>query len=152
MRRQGRSHRQESPDAGDVAGHCLFLIFRGTGVRRHHPRVAFIRFARLEESLTKFLRTGIYPIAALLLLLSLAAPAAADMDGVMMHGGKMMMMKAGRPATAMDHEVTMSDGTVVEVDGTVKRKDGKEFHLQNGEMIMMDGHLMKGGKATPMSQ
>jgi len=44
----------------------------------------------------------------------------------------------------------MSDGTMVEVDGTVKSKDGKEFHLQNGEIILMDGHLMEGGKAAPM--
>jgi major membrane immunogen (membrane-anchored lipoprotein) len=105
----------------------------------------------MKESLTKFLRTSIYPIAAIAVLLLLVAPAAADMDGVMMHDGKMMMMKAGQPATAMDHEVTMSDGTIVEVDGTVKSKDGKTFHLQDGEMIMMDGHLMKGGKAAPMS-
>jgi hypothetical protein len=77
---------------------------------------------------------------------------AADMDGVMMHDGKMMMMKAGHPATAMDHEITMSDGTIVSRDGTVKRKDGAQFHLQNGEMIMMDGHLMKGGKPAAMSQ
>ena len=69
----------------------------------------------------------------------------------MMRGGKMMMMKAGHPATAMDHEVTMSDGTKVEVDGTVKPKDTKIFHLQNGEMILMDGHLMKGGKADLMN-
>ena len=73
------------------------------------------------------------------------------MDGVMMRGGKMMMMKAGHPATAMDHEVTMSDGTKVEVDGTIKPKDTKIFHLQNGEMILMDGHLMKGGKADLMN-
>ena len=91
-------------------------------------------------------------IAAIFLFsLFATAPSAADMDGVMMHGGKMMMMKAGHPAIAMDHEVTMSDGTKVEVDGSVKSKDGKIFHLQNGEMIMMDGHLMKGGKATTMN-
>jgi major membrane immunogen (membrane-anchored lipoprotein) len=105
----------------------------------------------MKELLTKFLRTGSFPIAAISVLLLLAAPAAAEMDGVMMHDGKMMMMKAGHPATAMDHEVTMSDGTIVQVDGTVKSKDGKIFHLQDGEMIMMDGHLMKGGKAAPMS-
>ena len=97
------------------------------------------------------MRTIIYPIAAILLTLSLVAPAAADMDGVMMHDGKMMMMKAWHPATAMDHEITLSDGAMVEVDGTVKSKDGKIFHLHDGEMIMMDGHLMKGGKAAPMS-
>jgi hypothetical protein len=104
----------------------------------------------MKESLTRFLRTGICPIAVIFVLLLLVAPAAADMDGVMMHDGKMMMMKAGQPAIAMDHQVTMSDGTVVSVDGTVKSKDGKEFRLQNGEIIMMDGHLMKGGKAAPM--
>ena len=98
-------------------------------------------------------RLSVSLIAAIFLLsLFTNSPAAADMDGVMMHGGKMMMMKAGHPATAMDHEVIMSDGTKVEVDGTVKPKDGKIFHLQDGETILMDGHLMmKGGKATPMS-
>jgi hypothetical protein len=104
----------------------------------------------MKESQTKFLRTGIYPIAAISVFLLLVAPAAADMDGVMMHGGKMMMMKAGHPGTAVDREITLSDGAIVEVDGTVKSKDGKTFHLQDGEMIMMDGHLMKGGKALPM--
>jgi hypothetical protein len=123
VRSRGWSRRQESPNAGNVAVYCL---------------------------LTKFLRTIIYPIAAILLTLSLVMPAAADMDGVMMHGGKMMMMNAGHPATAMDHEITLSDGAIVEVDGTVKSKDGKIFHLQEGEIILMDGHLMKGGKAAPM--
>jgi hypothetical protein len=36
----------------------------------------------MEESLMKFLRISIYPIATILLLLLFAAPAAADMDGV----------------------------------------------------------------------
>ena len=100
----------------------------------------------------KFLRLSVCLIASIFLLVqSPAALFAADMDGVMMHDGKMMMMNAGRPATAMDHEVAMSDGTIVGVDGTVRRKDGQEFHLQNGEMIMMDGHLMKGGKPARMS-
>jgi hypothetical protein len=104
----------------------------------------------MEESRTKFSRLSIRLIAAIFLIsLFESATAAADMDGVMMHDGKMMMMKAGHPATPMDHAVTMSDGTIVAVDGTVKSKDGKTF-LQNGEMILMDGHLMKGGKAAPM--
>ena len=104
------------------------------------------------RSRMRFSRLSICLIASIFLFsLSATTPFAADMDGVMMHDGRMMMMKAGHPATPMDHEVTMSDGTKVEVDGTVKSKDGKEFHLQNGEMIMMDGHLMKGGKAITMS-
>ena len=105
----------------------------------------------MGESRTKFSRLCIRLIAAIFLISLLdTVPAAADTDGVMMHDGKMMMMKAGHPATAMDHAVTMSDGTIVEVDGTVKSKDGKTFLLQNGEIILMDGHLMKGGKAAPM--
>jgi hypothetical protein len=98
----------------------------------------------------KFFRRGACLIAVIILLSPLAT--AADMDGVMMSNGKMMMMKAGKPATAMDHAVTMSDGTTVGVDGVVRSKDGKEFRLQTGEMIMMDGHLIKGGKAAPMAQ
>ncbi len=104
-------------------------------------------------SLMKLLRLSIRPIAAIFLLsLFAAAPTAAGIDGVMMSNGKMMMMKAGEPATAMDHEVKMSDSTIVSVDGIVKPRNGKEFRLQNGEMIMMDGHLMKGGKAASMSR
>ena len=103
----------------------------------------------------KFMRGSIWLVATIFVLSqAAAAPFAftADMDGVMMHDGKMMMMKAGHPATAIDHDVTMSDGTVVSVDGTVKTKDGKTFRLRNGEMIMMDGHLMRGGKPAAMSQ
>ena len=98
----------------------------------------------------KFLRLTFSLIVSIFLLSQIAAAHAADMDGVMMHDGKMMMMKAGQPATAMDHDVTMSDGTIVKLDGTVKSKNGTEFHLHNGEMIMMDGHLMKGGKPVKM--
>jgi len=123
VRSRGWSRRQESPDAGDVA---------------------------LYRLLEKFLRTSIYSTVAILLALSIVALAAADIDGLMMHDGKMMMMKAGHPVAAMDHETTLSDGAVVELDGTVKSKDGGTFRLRNGEIIMMDGHLMKGGKAVPM--
>lgn len=86
------------------------------------------------------------------LCLSLAAPAAntADMDGVMMSGGKMVMMHQGKPAGPMEHQITMSNGTTVDPDGTVKMKDGTQTQMKNGEMIMMDGHIMEGGKAMAM--
>ena len=126
MRSRGWSRRQESAHAGDVAS------------------------AGCDELRYSCSRLSVSLVAATFLFA--VAPAGADMDGVMMHGGKMMMMKKGHPATAMDHEITMSDGTKVEVDGTVKPKDGKVFHLQDGETILMDGHLMmKGGKPAPMS-
>jgi len=103
--------------------------------------------------LLKLLRLSARLIAAnFLILLFATTPVAADMDGVMMSNGKMMMMKAGEPATTMEHEVKMSDGTIVSVDGVVKSRDGKKYHLQNGEMIMMDGNLMKGGKAASMER
>jgi hypothetical protein len=76
----------------------------------------------------------------------------ADMDGVMMSEGKMVMMQKGRPMVPMDHEITMSNGTTVMPDGTVKMKDGTQMHLKNGQMMMMDGHIMEGGKAMGMHQ
>jgi len=89
--------------------------------------------------------------SALILPQSSTICSGADMDGVIMSHGKMMMMKAGRPATAMDQPITLLDGAIVELDGTIKSKDGKELHLHNGDMIMMDGHLMRaGGKPAPM--
>jgi hypothetical protein len=75
---------------------------------------------------------------------------AAEMNGVMMKDGKMMMMMDGKPAGPMDHDMTMSDGTKVMKDGMVKMKDGKEMHMKDGQMMMMDGKIMEGGKAMEM--
>ena len=77
---------------------------------------------------------------------------AAEMNGVMMQGGKMMMMMDGKAAGPMDHEMTMSDGTKVMADGTVKMKDGKEMHMKDGQMMMMDGKIMEGSKAMEMKK
>ena len=75
---------------------------------------------------------------------------AGDMDHLTMTGGKMIVMQSGKPHAPMDHEITMSDGTIVTPDGTVRLKDGKVMQLKNGEMVMMDGHVMRGGKAAAM--
>lgn len=75
---------------------------------------------------------------------------AADSDGVMMHDGKMMMMKRGKPTGPMENAMTMSNGTTVMVDGTVRTKDGSETHIKEGQMMMMDGHLMDGGNSSMM--
>ena len=90
--------------------------------------------------------------AAVLLLISCLAPSlrAADMDGVMMQDGKMMMMKDGKAAGPMENSMTMADGTTVMGDGTVKMKDGTEAHMKDGQMMMMDGHIMEGGKSEMM--
>ena len=77
---------------------------------------------------------------------------AAEMNGVMMQGGKMMKMMDGKTAGPMDHEMTMSDGTKVMADGTVKMKDVKEMHMKDGQMMMMDGKIMEGSKAMEMKK
>jgi hypothetical protein len=50
-------------------------------------------------------------IAILSISLFASGLSAAGMDGVMMKDGKMMMMKDGKPSGAMDHDMSMSDGT-----------------------------------------
>jgi hypothetical protein len=90
--------------------------------------------------------------AALCGLLIVAQIGAANMDGVMMSDGKMVMMHAGKPAGPMAHQMVMSNGTTVLPDGTVQLKDGTRFHMKNGQMMMMDGHVMEGGKAMTMQR
>jgi hypothetical protein len=77
---------------------------------------------------------------------------AAEMSGVMMKDGKMMMMKDGKATGPMEHEMTMGDGTKMMMDGTMKMKDGKEMHMKDGQMMMMDGHMMEGSKAVEMEK
>jgi hypothetical protein len=99
----------------------------------------------------KFLRHTACLVAAILTLLIFAdALTAADMDGVTMRNGLMMVMKHGKVAMPMDEPVTMTNGTIVSPDGTITLKGGREFRMHNGEVMTMDGHLMKGGAATGM--
>ncbi len=95
------------------------------------------------------LRKVIVLLATIACGLPLAAPARA-MDGVIMKNGQMMMMKDGKATAPMPTDIAMPDGTKVTTSGVVKMKDGEEKHLGNGDMMLMNGHLMKGGKAMPM--
>jgi hypothetical protein len=72
------------------------------------------------------------------------------MDGVIMQSGRVMTMKAGKAMDPIGAGMTMSDGTVVMPDGRVKLPGGQEVHLKNGQMVMMDGMIMDGGKPKPM--
>jgi len=91
-------------------------------------------------------------IVAILILSPFAsAPDAAEMEGVMMRNGKMMIVKHGKTAMPMDDDITVGDGTVVSADGNVKLKGGREFRMRNGQVMMRDGHLMKGGLPTAMT-
>jgi hypothetical protein len=95
-----------------------------------------------------------YVVVAALALMSTSIAAtksmAGEMDGIMMSGGKMVVMQNGKRNTTLDKSVTMSDGTRVRPDGSIQMKDGTESRLRQGEMIMMDGHIMRGGKASAM--
>src|ERR1700694_6040278 len=106
----------------------------------------------MEDSLMKFFRFSACLAAAILMLLSFAlAPDAAEMDGVMMRNGKMMIVKHGKAAKPLDEDITVGDGTVISADGNVKLKGGREFRMRNGQVMMRDGHLMKGGMPTAMA-
>jgi hypothetical protein len=77
----------------------------------------------------------------------LAAPVmAVEKDGVMMKDGKMWRMQDGKEIGRMDRETTMSNGTKVAMNGKMMMKDGKEAQLQEGQIIMLDGKMMEGGK------
>jgi Domain of unknown function (DUF6799) len=96
-------------------------------------------------------RTLLLLSAALLATLCMAAtPMAAGMDGVIMRGGKMMMMKAGKAMDPMTASITMSNGAVVTPDGTVKLPGGQQMYMKDGQMMMMDGTIMDGGNPLPM--
>lgn len=98
-------------------------------------------------------RVGTF-VAVMLLTASLwvSQVVAAEKSGVMMQDGQMMMMMDGKPKGAMEHDMTMTDGTKVMTDGTVMMKDGKEMHMKEGQMMMMDGKMMEGGKAMKMME
>ena len=77
----------------------------------------------------------------------LAAPAmAVEKDGVMMKDGKMWRMQDGKEIGRMDRETTMTNGARVMMNGKMMMKDGKEMQLQEGQIVMLDGKMMEGGK------
>ena len=80
-----------------------------------------------------------------------ARPMAAGMDGVIMQSGKVMMMRAGKAMDPMTASMTIvPNGAIVMPDGTVTLPGGNQLHLKNGQMMMMDGTIMDGGKPKPM--
>jgi hypothetical protein len=95
-------------------------------------------------------RTVTLAIVALFLSVSFLASSvvAAEMDGIMMKDGKMMMMQSGKEISRMDREMTLRNGAKVLMNGKVVMKDGKEVQLKEGQMVMLDGKLMEDAKAV----
>lgn len=91
-------------------------------------------------------RTASLAIAALLSVSFLTARVdAAEMVGVIMKDGKMMMMEDGKATVPMNHDMTMTDGSMVMADGTMMMKDGTQMRLKEDQMVTMDGKMMDGG-------
>ncbi len=91
-------------------------------------------------------RTVILAVVALLSL-SFLAPRVEAADGIMMQGGKMMMMKDGKATGPMDHAMTMPDGHKVMPDGTMTMTDGTAMRMQEGQMMTTDGKMVEPGQA-----
>lgn len=63
-------------------------------------------------------------------------------DHVMMHDGKMQMVKNGK-TIPMEEDMTMSNGTTVMTDGMCKMKNGKTMQMKEGDMMDMNGKMGK---------
>jgi uncharacterized protein YdeI (BOF family) len=61
-------------------------------------------------------------------------------DGVVMQNGRIMSVKSGK-MTAMDSDVTLSNGTKIMRDGSYTQKDGKKIMLKEGEHLDMSGKV-----------
>jgi len=96
-------------------------------------------------------RTVTLAIVALFLSVSFLASSvvAAEMDGIMMKDGKLMMMHSGKEVSRMDRETTLRNGAKVLMNGKIAMKDGKIVQLQEGQMVMLDGKLIEADKTVP---
>ena len=63
-------------------------------------------------------------------------------DYIIFKGGKVTMVMGGK-SMAADKEIALTNGGKVALDGTVTMKDGMKMKMKDGEMIGMDGTLMK---------
>jgi hypothetical protein len=88
-------------------------------------------------------RTVTLTVVGLFLSLSFLASSvvAAEKDGIMMQGGKMVRYHDGKEIGGMDRETTLHNGTKVTMKGMLKTKHGKEMQMQEGQMVMMDGKM-----------
>ena len=71
---------------------------------------------------------------------------AAETSGIMMKNGKIQKMQDGRDIGRMDRQMTMANGTKVMMNGKFMMKDGTEGQLGEGQVMMLDGKLIEGGK------
>ena len=73
---------------------------------------------------------------------------AAEKDGVMMKRGKLWRIQDGKEVGRMDRETVLSNGTKVMMSGKILAKDGQQSQLEEGQVMMLDGKLIEGGKGN----
>lgn len=73
-------------------------------------------------------------------------------DGVLLKGGKMLMVAKDGTSTEMQKEMVATDGTKVLTDGTIVMKSGTKIMMRDGQMITVSGKLleMKDGEMVPV--
>ena len=93
-------------------------------------------------------RTVTLAVVGLFLSLSFLASSgmAAEKDAVTMKNGKIWRLHDGKEVGPMDHKMTMSNGTKVMMNGKTLTKDGQQGQLEEGQIMMLDGKMMEGGK------
>jgi hypothetical protein len=65
-----------------------------------------------------------------------------NLDGVMMKDGKMMMVKDGT-LSPMNSDMNLNSTDKATKDGLITKADGSTIQLRDGEMMNMDGSLMR---------
>jgi hypothetical protein len=73
---------------------------------------------------------------------------AEEKDGIMMKNGKVQRLQEGKDIGPMDRTTTMSNGTKVMMNGKIITKDGQQSHLEEGQVMMLDGRLLEGRAAS----
>lgn len=61
-------------------------------------------------------------------------------DGVVMMGGKMMMVKDGK-VSSLRKQMTLGNGTTVMTDGLCTKKDGTKMIMNEGDHLDMAGNI-----------
>jgi hypothetical protein len=109
---------------------------------------------RLNRLARAFSRQHVVPdiIICLAIFFTAMDVHAGQMDGIIMRHGVVMLMKNGKAMMPMSQQTTLADGSVVQLNGNVQRRGGTLVHLRDGDMIMMDGHIMYGRKAAAMQK
>jgi len=107
---------------------------------------------RKESLMAKSRVVALTAVVLLVAALGVSRLMAAEKNGVIMKDGKMRLLQDGKATWPMDYPLTISDGTEVRANGTVRLKDGKQMHVQEGQMVLMDGTIIEGDKARAMQK